>query len=117
MRKSAKEWEEKYNTAISESNQKIADMAFDHALESAISGAKGKNAKAIRALLDVDALKGSKNQEADIKTALEALKRTTAICLMTGATLPLMPVEQEREKISPTGNRRALPVHSGQSTN
>lgn len=74
VRKSAKEWEEKYNTAISESNQKIADMAFDHALEAAITGAKGKNAKAIRALLDVDALKGSKNQEADIKAALDALR-------------------------------------------
>jgi predicted nucleic acid-binding Zn-ribbon protein len=88
VRKSAKEWEEKYNTAISESNQRIADMAFDHALESAISGAKGKNAKAIRALLDVDALKGSKNQEADIKTALEALKKDNSYMFDDGGNPP-----------------------------
>lgn len=53
----------------------LADMAFDRAMETAITGAKGKNAKAIKALLDVDALKKSKNQEADIKTALEGLKK------------------------------------------
>ena len=88
VRKSAKEWEEKYNAAISESDQKIANMAFDHALESAIIGAKGKNAKAIRALLDVDTLKGSKNQEADIKTALEALKKDNSYMFDDGDTPP-----------------------------
>ena len=75
VRKSAKDWEYKYNQAIADHNHKMADMAFDHALDSAITGAKGKSAKAIRALLDVDALKGSKNQEADIKAALEGLKK------------------------------------------
>lgn len=53
---------------------KLADMTFDHALEKAITGAKGRNAKAIAALLDVPTLKASKNQEADIKAALEGLK-------------------------------------------
>lgn len=88
VRKSAKEWEEKYNQAIEDHNQKMADMAFDHALESAITGAKGKNAKAIRALLDVDTLKGSKNQEADIKAALEGLKKDSGYLFDDGQTPP-----------------------------
>ena len=66
----------------------LADMAFDHALESAITGAKGRNAKAIRALLDVDALKGSKNQETDIKTALDGLKKDNSYLFDDGANPP-----------------------------
>lgn len=55
--------------------QQIADMEFDSMLSGAVSAAKGKNAKAIRALLDVETLKGSKNQAEDVKSALEALKK------------------------------------------
>ena len=67
---------------------KLADMAFDHALEAAITGAKGKNAKAIRTLLDVDTLKGSKNQEADIKAALEGLKKDSGYLFDDGQIPP-----------------------------
>lgn len=78
VRKSAKEWEEKYNQAIADHKQQMADMAFDQSLDSAISGAKGRNAKAIKALLDMEALKKSTNQDADIKAALESLKKDSA---------------------------------------
>ena len=88
VRKSAKDWEEKYNQAIADHNQKMADMAFDHALESAITGANGKSVKAIRALLDVDTLKGSENQEADIKAALEGLKKDSGYLFDDGQTPP-----------------------------
>lgn len=44
-------------------------------LDGAITNAKGKNAKAVKALLDVDTLKASKNQAADIKAALEAVQK------------------------------------------
>ena len=54
---------------------KLDAMAFDGKIKDAITAAKGKSAKAIAALLDVDALKASKNQDADIKTALENLKK------------------------------------------
>ena len=52
---------------------KLDDMAFDNLLKEAIQTAKGRNDKAIRALLEVDTLKASKNQTEDIKTALPAL--------------------------------------------
>ena len=67
---------------------KLADMEFDHALESAITGAKGKSVKAIRAMLDVDTLKGSKNQEADIKAALESLKKDSGYLFDDGQIPP-----------------------------
>lgn len=50
-------------------------MQFSGALEKAIMGAKAKNTKAVMALLDVDALKASKNMDADITTALEAVRK------------------------------------------
>lgn len=58
--------------------EKEAARAFDDSLNSAITAAGGKNAKAIRAMLDVDALKASKDQTADIKAAIDAVKKSDA---------------------------------------
>ena len=67
------------NTQLSDKDKewqgKLDAMAFDGKIKDAITAAKGKSAKAIAALLDIDNLKASKNQDADIKTALEALKK------------------------------------------
>lgn len=54
---------------------KIDTLNFETKVKDAITAAKGKSAKAISALLDMDALKASKNQEADIKAAIDALKK------------------------------------------
>lgn len=54
-------------------NAKIADRDFDDLVKESIAAVKGRNAKAITALLDVDTLKESKNQKEDIATALKAL--------------------------------------------
>lgn len=58
----------------SEFQIKIADMEFNSVLDSAISSSGARNAKALKALLDLDALKESKNQSSDIKAAIEAVK-------------------------------------------
>ena len=67
------------NTQLSDKDKewqgKLDAMAFDGKIKDAITAAKGKSAKAIAALLDMDTLRASKNQDADIKTALEALKK------------------------------------------
>lgn len=52
---------------------KIADRDFNDLVKESIAAFKGKNAKAITALLDVDTLKASKNQKEDIAAALKAL--------------------------------------------
>ena len=71
----AKAWEEKYNQALEDHKNQIAQMAFEKALGEGIVKAKGRNAKAICALLDVETLKESENQADAIETALEALKQ------------------------------------------
>lgn len=64
-----------------------ADYAFDTSLKEAIRAASGRNEKAITALLDVDTLKASKNQETDIKAALENLKKENDY-LFQGTSIP-----------------------------
>ena len=108
IRQSAKDWEEKYNAAVADSQKKIADMAFDHALEAAITGANGRNAKAIRALLDVDALKSSKNQEADIKAALEAVQKDNGYLFDDGSTPPPYADGTGTHKQQPNGEPSSL---------
>jgi hypothetical protein len=71
----AKAWEEQYNRAISDHKAEIAQFVFEKALGEGIVKAKGRNARAITALLDVDALKASENQARAIEEALETLKR------------------------------------------
>ena len=68
--------------------KQLADLAFEGVLKDAITAAKGRNAKAIAALLDVDALKASKEQTADIKSALEALKKDSGYLFDSEETPP-----------------------------
>ena len=75
-------------TADDKHKAELADMAFNHALEAAITAARGRSTKAITALLDVEALKSSKNQEADIKAALEAVQKDAAYLFDTGTKPP-----------------------------
>lgn len=56
-----------------EYDTKIADRDFDDLVKESITAAKGKNVRAITALLDVPALKASKNQKEDVAAALKAL--------------------------------------------
>ena len=88
INKAADEWKAKFEQAERDHAAKLADMEFDSLLSGAVSTAKGKNAKAIRALLDVDALKASKNQSDDIKAALEALKKDSGYLFEDDQTPP-----------------------------
>lgn len=54
--------------------KQLADRDFDDLLNGAISASKAKNVKAVRALLDVEAIRASKNQSDDIKAALEKVR-------------------------------------------
>lgn len=52
-----------------------ADYAFNDSLKEAIQKSGAKNSKAVKALLDLEALKKSKNQTADIEAALAEVKK------------------------------------------
>lgn len=68
------EWKKKHDEAVADYKRQQEDREFASALENAISEAKGKNAKAIMALLDTEKLRGSRNMEKDIKSAIEAVR-------------------------------------------
>ena len=65
--------EKDVQTKDSEYAQQLADRDFQDMLKESIAAAKGKNAKAITALLDLETLKASKNQKEDIANALKGL--------------------------------------------
>ena len=65
---------------------KLADIEFTAALEKSVVGAKAKNAKAAIALMDINALKSSKNQQADIAAAVEAIKKDNPYLFDIGTT-------------------------------
>ena len=64
-------------------------------LKEAIKSFGGRNEKSVMALLDVDALKASKDQSTDIKKALEAVKESDAY--LFGADEPFL------NPVGPTG--------------
>ena len=66
---------------------KEADRIFTDTLKEAIKTAGGRNEKAVMALLDVEALKASKDQTEDIKKALETAKESDAY--LFGADEPI----------------------------
>jgi archaellum component FlaC len=76
------------NTTKSTYESQIADMQFSSALEGKISALKPRNIKAVMAMLDVDNLKKSKNQDTDITVALEAVKKNNGYLFEESKTAP-----------------------------
>lgn len=67
---------------------KIEERDFNDLIEKAIAGKKGVNAKAIMALLDIDALKASKNQAQDIDSQLDELAKADNSKMLFGEPEP-----------------------------
>lgn len=57
IKKAADDWKQKAEKAESDAAAKISQIQFDSLLESTLSTAKAKNAKAVKALLDMEGLK------------------------------------------------------------
>lgn len=66
----------------------IADRDFSEIVKDSIAKANGKNAKAIKALLDIDTLRGSKNQSKDIEDAIKALSEAEDSKMLFGEPDP-----------------------------
>lgn len=87
VKSQVEEYKSKYEQSKTEYEEKIADMQFNQILETEITAAGGRNAKAVKAMLDVEALKKSKDQSADIKAAIEACQKDNDY--LFGATEPI----------------------------
>ena len=68
------EWKTKHEELVATHQREKDEQEFNDSLSAAITAAKGKNDKAISALMDLDTLRGSKNRDKDIQTALEGLR-------------------------------------------
>ena len=100
--------EKDIRTKDSEHAQQLAERDFQDMLKGAIASAKGKNAKAITALLDLEKLKASKNQKEDIAAELKTLSEAEDSKMLFG--------ESEPEVIG-KGNPIGVVTKTGESKN
>ena len=84
----AKAWQEKYDHQVDTHRREMSELIFSHNLENAILSAKGRNAKAITALLDIDTLKASENQQTALAEALQILKQECSYLFQTETPPP-----------------------------
>ena len=101
--KSAAQWKEAYDQAVSNHQKELESIKFQGVLDSAITAAKGRNAKAITGLLDVAALRESEDLQKAINEALEGLKKTDGYLFDTEGTPPPYAPGTGTSKNTPTG--------------
>lgn len=86
--KTAKEWKEAHDKLVTDHKNELDGIAFQNVLDGEIAAKKGKNAKAIKALLDVETLRGSEDQKKAVSEALEALKKDSGYLFDEDRTPP-----------------------------
>ena len=70
-KKKPEEYEAELTKLKADMKAQAEGFAFDNALNAAIMSRKGRSVKAVRALLDLEALKGSADRSTDIAKALD----------------------------------------------
>lgn len=76
LKKSADDYKAKLEQAQADSKRQLEEMRFDHALEGALTGAKARNVKAVRALLETERLKlNTDGSLSGLSEQLDALKK------------------------------------------
>lgn len=86
--KTAQQWKDEHDQAVAKHQQELDGIKFQSVLDGAIAKAKGRNAKAITAMLDVEALRGSEDQPKAIEAALEDLKKESGYLFDEEGTPP-----------------------------
>ncbi len=84
----AQQYQQRLDQQVDTHRREMSDLIFSHNLEKAILSAKGRNAKAITALLDVENLKTSENQTAALEEALQNLKQDCGYLFQTETPPP-----------------------------
>lgn len=74
IKKKADEYKEKYETAKAEAEKELEKIRFDYEIDKALSGAKAKNTKAVKALLDLENLKLTDEKILGLDEQLEKIK-------------------------------------------
>ena len=87
---------------------KIADMEFDAKLSELLKQSGVKNVKAAKALLDLDTLKKSKNQEADVADAIKKLSEAEDSSMLFGESVVKGGVDTAGSVSKPSGGLSAV---------
>lgn len=102
------EWKAKATAAEQSAQKKIDALRLEHALDSAITGAKGRNAKAIRALIDCDALKLTDSGEVvGLKEQIETIRKDNGFLFEDETPLPAFSRSAPGVTTQPQGNKNA----------
>ena len=86
LQKSLKELQDKYDADTKAAAEKLSQVEFDALIRDTATKYGAKNEKAVKALLDTEAIKGSKNQRDDLDAAIKALTESDAY--LFGTTEP-----------------------------
>ena len=94
LQKQVDDWKAKYDADTKAAAEKLAAVEFDKLLDTAILTCNPANPKAaalIKKALDVDALRASNNRDADISTAVNALKADADTAMLFASSTPEPP--------------------------
>jgi hypothetical protein len=65
----------RYDADLKAANERVGELEFNTKLDGKLKDKGARNLKAVRAMLDISALKESKNQDADMDAAIDALTK------------------------------------------
>lgn len=88
IRKAADDYKSKFEKAQKDAEEKAQAMQFDFALTNALAGAKAKNAKAVKALLDMDSLKLNGEEIVGLKEQIEKVRAENSYLFESGEKAP-----------------------------
>lgn len=74
IKAAADDYKTKYEEEKTKHEQELEKIKFNHTLEDALKGAKAKNAKAVKALLDLEGLKLNEGKIVGLDEQLESIK-------------------------------------------
>lgn len=87
-KQAAQQWQQRYEQAVADHAAALAQRDFDSLLKDCVNAAKGRNLKAITALLDVEALKASPDPREAVEQAVRGLKQEQEYLFDTAVTPP-----------------------------
>lgn len=107
--------ESEKETIKKEYDEKIADRDFQDSVKGMIAKYKGRNEKAIMALLDMETLKASKNQNEDLEKAFKELAEAEDSKMLFGENVqvdgrgnPIGTVKSGENQSTPTDQMRSI---------
>lgn len=90
IKQAADEWKQKAEKAKSDADAQILELKFDYALSAALSGAKARNSKAVKALLDMDGLKLNDGKIIGLDEQLSQIKEENEFLFESDEPAPVL---------------------------